>query len=255
MSDTQIVVNLSLDGIGADHDKIRGVPGNFERTMKTFHALRAIDAPNFTLGVHTVISRFNVDRIGPLADYVRTLGPDSYIAEIAEERAELGTIDAGITPGVEDFRKAADVLIDYMDKESLAGMGRLAQAFRRRYYRRVEGVLKERRQMVPCYAGFASAQVAASGDVWACCIRGESIGNLRDYDYNFHKIWSSREAGRIRKSIAAGECACPLANASYTNMLCHVPTLAGVSADVARSLLSPTAASPVKAIRPATSGA
>ncbi len=208
MSDTQIVVNLSLDGIGADHDKIRGIPGNFERTMKTFHALRAIDAPNFTLGVHTVISRFNVDRIGPLADYVRTLGPDSYIAEIAEERVELGTIDAGITPGVEDFRKAADVLIDYMDKESLAGMGRLAQAFGAV----TTGWLKEAQGAPangPVLRRVCPAQVVQR-DVWACCIRGESIGNLRDYDYNFHRLVQPR-GRRIRKSIAAGECACPLA--------------------------------------------
>ena len=29
-SDAQIILNLSLDGVGEKHDRIRGVPGNFE---------------------------------------------------------------------------------------------------------------------------------------------------------------------------------------------------------------------------------
>ncbi|TMC80837.1 MAG: hypothetical protein E6J10_12095, partial [Chloroflexi bacterium] len=33
----------------------------------------------------------------------------------------------------------------------------------------------------------------------------------------------------------AGECYCPLANASYTNMLCHPPTLASVGLDVGKA--------------------
>jgi MoaA/NifB/PqqE/SkfB family radical SAM enzyme len=232
---TQLVVNLSIDGIGAEHDAIRGVDGNFEKAIETYQALRQIDAPNFTLGVHTVISRFNIDRIRKLADFVATLQPDSYIAEIAEERVELGTIDTGITPDSRDFRRAADILTDYMDQHELDGMGKLAQAFRRRYYRMVETVLDEQRQAVPCYAGFASAQIAAGGDVWACCVRADSMGNLRDYGYNFHRIWSGERAQNIRQEITAGKCSCPLANASYTNMLCHVPTLAGVSLDLAGS--------------------
>jgi hypothetical protein len=38
----------------------------------------------------------------------------------------------------------------------------------------------------------------------------------------------------LRRSIAAGECACPMANAAYANMLLHPPTLL----HVARELLT-----------------
>ncbi|MBO0823295.1 MAG: hypothetical protein J2P27_05480, partial [Actinobacteria bacterium] len=43
------------------------------------------------------------------------------------------------------------------------------------------------------------------------------------------------QADRLRRSIKAGECYCPLANAAYTNMLAHGPTVTRVAADVARS--------------------
>jgi hypothetical protein len=43
--------------------------------------------------------------------------------------------------------------------------------------------------------------------------------NLRQVGYDFKRVWFSPEADRIRHSICAKECLCPLANASYTNML------------------------------------
>jgi hypothetical protein len=71
--------------------------------------------------------------------------------------------------------------------------------------------------------------------VWTCCIRAQSMGNLRDHDYDFGAVWRGTRAGELRRSIKAGECYCPLANAAYTNMLTHGPTLRKVVADVARS--------------------
>src|SRR5271157_4643067 len=42
---SQVVINVSLDGIGHRHDEIRGIKGNFERFMKAYTALRKIDLP------------------------------------------------------------------------------------------------------------------------------------------------------------------------------------------------------------------
>ena len=47
---------------------------------------------NFTLGVHTVISNFNIDEFETIYAFVRDeLKPDSFISEVAEERVELDT--------------------------------------------------------------------------------------------------------------------------------------------------------------------
>jgi hypothetical protein len=81
----------------------------------------------------------------------------------------------------------------------------------------------------------ASAQIAPNGDVWTCCIRAQSMGNLRENDYDFGTVWRSGKADQLRRSIKAGECYCPLANAAYTNMLTHAPTVSRVATGVARS--------------------
>ena len=62
------------------------------------------------------------------------------------------------------------------------------------------------------------------------------MGNLRDHDYDFRVGLAHRaSADELRRSIKAGECYCPLANAAYTNMLTHGPTLRKVATDVAHS--------------------
>lgn len=238
---SDVIVNLSLDGVGEKHDVVRGVKGNFERAMRTYAGLKALKGQykNFTLGVHTVISNFNVDEFDTIYAFVRDdLQPDSFISEIAEERVELDTVGMGITPSAPKYRAVIERLQEGIHRAEFTGVSRVTQAFRDRYYDIVKRTLAEKRQVIPCLAGIASAQIAPNGDVWTCCIRAESVGNLREHNYDFKAAWRTTKAHELRRSIKAGECYCPLANASYTNMLCHTPTVASVAEDLARGAVA-----------------
>jgi MoaA/NifB/PqqE/SkfB family radical SAM enzyme len=235
---SEVIINLSLDGVGLKHDEIRGIRNNWTHAMKTYAALKELKRryKNLTVGIHTVISNFNVDSFPELCEYVqRELKPDSYITEIAEERVELDTVGLGITPTAEKYTVAIDELLESMREQQLTGVAAVAQAFRREYYEIVKRTLREHRQVIPCMAGVASAQIAPNGDVWTCCVRAQSMGNLREHDYDFGSVWRTGKADQLRRSIKARECYCPLANAAYTNMLTHGPTVTKVAADVARS--------------------
>ena len=226
---TSIVINLSLDGKGDDHDKIRGVQGNFEKVLKTYQGLKSLDYKNLTVGIHTVISKFNVNVLANFFEYVLSeLKPDQYITEIAEERVELDTVNMDITPSAGDYEKIIDLLSQKISQRKFKGLARVTEAFRLEYYCLVKEYLKKKVQPIPCFAGIASAQISADGEVWPCCIRADNLGNLRKHNYDFNKIWFSEKAGQVRKSIKDKECACPLANAHYTNMLCHYRTLSKV---------------------------
>lgn len=226
---TKVVVNLSLDEIREKHDLIRGVEGCFDNALKTYKKLRDLSAPNLVLGVHTVISKFNVKRVPEIYNFIMNeLNPDSYITEIAEEREELGTIGSDIAPLIEDYCQAIDSLIDNIKNKKFKGLAKITEAFRLNYYNMVKKILKEKRQVIPCYAGLASCHIAPNGDVWACCIKAEKMGNLREAEYDFKKIWSIEMANRIRKNIKASNCFCHLANTSYTNMLLNIKCLSEI---------------------------
>jgi len=249
-----LILNLSLDGIGEKHDEIRGFKGNFSRFMETYRRLIALKEEfcGLKVGIHTVISVYNVHNLREIMQFVRKLGEsgagaagavgvcgveggggvgavDGHIFEVAEERDELLTVGSGITPSTSELSEALASVVEEIAREYLKRgdfLSRLTQAFRLEYYEVLRRVLEERRQVVPCFAGFASCQISPYGDVWACCVLGSSssFGNLRSADYDFKSVWYSERANEIRRKIKAGACYCPLANASYTNMLCHFPS-------------------------------
>lgn len=224
--DAQIVLNFSLDGVGPRHDLLRGVPGNYDKLRETYRQLRAAAHPNVSLGIHAVVSTFNAAEIPSLRRHVRAeLEPDSFITEVAEERIELDTIGVDITPTPEQYAPVVKDLIADIDTSPASGVAGIAQAFRREYYQIAHRTLVEQRQVLPCYAGLASAHIAPNGDVWTCCTRAESMGNLREANYDFMKVWTSQAADQLRASIRRQECSCPLANAAYSSMMCEPSTV------------------------------
>ncbi len=226
---SRIGINLSLDGVGKEHDEIRMVPGNWDRSMQTWTALKDLQKThrNLVLTIHTVISKFNINRFRDIYAGLQPLHPDSYITEVAEERVELDTVGMDITPMARDYAPIADFLTRHAHAMPARGFARFTQSFRAQYYQLAKRTLLEQTQVIPCFAGWASGHIAPNGDVWSCCIRAEPVGNLRKTDYDLRPIWFEKVGTmkNLRRSIAAGECACPMANASYANMLLHPPTL------------------------------
>jgi hypothetical protein len=201
---------------------------NFTRALETYTRLKRLteEFSNISLGIHSVVSRMSVNGLLDLYDYVMEMEPDSYITEIAEERSELCNIGTDITPQPEVYTQfieelSSRVKTDYL--HSPKRVSKITQAFRLAYYQIAAQELRETRQVIPCYAGYASCQITPFGDVWACCVLGydKVMGNLRENNYNFKKVWFNKQAEDIRRNIKAKKCACPLANAHYTSLLCN----------------------------------
>lgn len=216
---TNIILNISLDGIGADHDKIRGFPGNFKLTMKTIKRLKKIDNPNFILGIHTTISKYNIDKFRDIFYFVeKRIKPDSFIIETAQKRAEFFNLDSKICAKDEKVISILDWFGEKLKQRTCYDVSKLIKSFRIVYYNNVKKLITSGENST-CYSSFASCQITPYGDVWACSTRGNVMGNLRDFNYDFKKLWFSKQAESVRKSIKNEKCSCPLANVSYINIL------------------------------------
>lgn len=221
----KLTIKPSLDHIDIKHDEIRGVKGNFQKVLAVFEWLKFLkkDYPFLHAELGTVVSSWNVRDIGRISKYVKKLNPDSYRNEIAEKRSEMFNNGEPITPGPEAYKKAIDFFVKEiktnMKRKSL--FQRITNAFRLVYYDLAIKIMEEEKQVIPCYAGISNAHMTAYGDIWPCCTLGynKSMGNLRNFDYNFKELWNSQQALMIRKSIYNKECHCPLANQTYSNIL------------------------------------
>lgn len=237
---TPLTIKPSLDGVGKLHDEIRGVGGNWEKLLETFRQLKELEKnyPELHIEIGTVVSNFNKDHLDEIEEYVHAMGAQSYRNEIAEQREEFLNIGDPITPSGEEYARlmegfAEKIRSNIKNKRPLA---RVTESLRLVYYELAAQIMIENRQVIPCYAGITNVHLTPYGDLWPCCVLGykKPMGNLRETGYNFTEVWHSHRASEVRKSIKNRECACPLANQAYSNMICHTPSLIRVLQNIAR---------------------
>ncbi|PYS79730.1 MAG: radical SAM protein, partial [Acidobacteria bacterium] len=72
-SELHLYLNVALDGYGETHDRVRGVPGNWARTLDciaSLYPLKEKYADRFRLNVNTVVCSENYAEIERLADFM-----------------------------------------------------------------------------------------------------------------------------------------------------------------------------------------
>lgn len=240
----KFTIKPSFDGVGEYHDWVRGIPGNYTKLKETLRLLRDLRQKydHLRLGVGTVISTMNLEHLPEIIEESETFGVDTYISEIAEEREEMRNVQTGITPTADQYGEAIQEFRanTFERLKEASGMELLTQGMRHQYYDITKSWLQERKQVVPCFAGISNAHISPYGDLWPCAILAgsKSLGNLKDVDYDFWKLWHSSRADEVRAGIKRGECDCPLANQAYANMLLSPTAMAKVSATVAKAKLA-----------------
>lgn len=219
---TLLIINFSLDGIGKDHDFIRGVKGNWKRFLIMYKNTKKLkkEFRNLAIGINTVISKWNVKKIQEICEFVvKKLKPDNFITEIAQNRVELNTLNLDIAPETEEYCKSIKLIL-----KTTLNKNKIINAFRKEYYRYVCSVLKNKKGFIKSYAGFASVHITPFGKVWDCSVFGNEIGDLKEFDFNFKKLWKNKKAKIIRKKIKKTH-KCILANEFYSNSIFDLKTI------------------------------
>ncbi|MCK4506876.1 MAG: radical SAM protein [Candidatus Aegiribacteria sp.] len=227
---TVLTIKPSFDGIGKMHDEIRGVPGNFEKLIDTIERLKKLrkEYKYLHVGVGTVISRFNAPHLSEIIAYAKDLDVDTYINEVAEEREEFFNLGSGITPDSHNYEELMEIFKKSVrdNMKEMKILPRVTTAMRLVYYDLAVRILNEKKQIIPCSAGLLNVHINSDGSIWPCAVLAykSEMGSL-DGETDFMDIWRSKRSTEIRKSIKRGECACPLANQAYSNILLHPPSL------------------------------
>jgi len=240
-SSTQLTIKMSLDGIGDDHDTIRGVKGNFKKLLQVHEILIGLreEYPNLYVDAGSTISTANLTKLKEIRDYVnKNMRVDNYLNEIADTRAELFntdltedvpgfarpvTRDLKITPDAQEYDEATQEIVKYVkeDMRNKRKLSKITQALRIVYYKRTARSMLEARRMVPCYAGRSNCHLNPWGDIWICNVQAfrHSMGNVRTFHYDFKKLWASEEADKQRKWVDEEHCHCPLVGQGFLDTI------------------------------------
>lgn len=196
-------VELSLDGMGEFHDRFRGSPGSFARSMETYDALAELQARDPRLRIHAISTAtgVNMDEIRRLTTFLFERCPkmDHHNLAIIRGDRKNPTLQG---PGLADYQRLYDYVRRLWAAREEGRYGSLVEPMLQWAKTRTA---EQQRQVIPCRAGKLSAVVYANGDV-SVCENHPPIGNLRQK--SFPEIWQSEAADRLRASISARECYC-----------------------------------------------
>ncbi|HET6922046.1 MAG TPA: radical SAM protein [Anaeromyxobacteraceae bacterium] len=233
--DSVVVVKLSLDGVGADHDALRGVPGGFDRVMRTLERLASLAGRQRRLevGVNTLFCAENQGRMDRIVDFVAGLdGVRSHTLTMARP------VPGAEAPGEvdPDLYRGAGLRLEARwraRRHRFAGAG-LKSAQDRLQRRLVHRTLLERRRLVPCYAGRLGLVLSESGDLYPCEGRWDApLGNVREAGYDVPGMLRSARGRRALGELERGACHCTNECNFLVNILFNPRMHPGLLRDVA----------------------
>jgi MoaA/NifB/PqqE/SkfB family radical SAM enzyme len=208
-------IDVSLDGIGEKHDEIRCFPGLFERAVRTYQELRVLEKHyvNFSTCAEITVSQYNQDHLLELYDYLtHKVGVNTVFTLLMRgaPRDPVSTDDLDIGK-YEELHAAlerdnkARILSGYykMPFSDVLNAKRIVRP------RIITKTVRERRYQIPCYAGSLGGAMFSEGQVLPCELHVDKvIGNVRDVDYDFKKLWFGPAGEEMRRYVRDTKCFC-----------------------------------------------
>ena len=202
---------LGIDGLKEQHDKIRQKPGSWDIVIDTARQLQAMkrEYPRLDVQTCTCFMNSNQDTIFEWYDFLKyELKPDkvnfNYIRPPAADSKELeidGARYARLAARIDEDSRSGAI------KNHYAGDIGFFKAALDVYMHGLIAKTQETQQaQLTCYAGTAGGVIYDEGTV-SSCENLEPVGNLRDYGWNFQKLWFS-PAMQARRKKAADGCFC-----------------------------------------------
>jgi MoaA/NifB/PqqE/SkfB family radical SAM enzyme len=187
-------IQVSLDGFKETHNEIRGDEESFDRAIETIRRLKELylGNRNFSkLSILTVVTKKNIGEIQAFSRFIKDRFNILHKLQI-QRNGDL-TYNELLNFYDLSYKKIPRAKSIFYKLETNTWKYALA------------GLNKEKR-IFKCLAGKIEGIIYSGGDV-GLCEQMSSIGNLKDFDYQFDRIWNSSEAGLLRDKMKNCNCA------------------------------------------------
>jgi len=217
-------VDISIDGLGEAHDRIRGVEGLFEKAVWTLKELIKLrkSFKNLNVNAAVCVSRHNQDDLAAiyrfLKEEVRVPGITTLLVRGAPR--DPGALDLNIDH-YRTFCRLQDTSMDGYRRFPFCDFINAMKNLRARY---IAEIFENKAPVVPCYAGSLSCVIRHNGDLYPCELRDQKFGNLREVDFDFQKLWNGPDAGLFRCDLKEKPCFCTY-ECFLTNSILFTPSV------------------------------
>ena len=225
-SETELCFQISIDDFPENHNRVRKIKNLFDSCIDAYKILKNF-GPKVNPVVAITVTHENCDNIKEIFNYLHN--------DCKIESIKCGIVrDEGVykTP-VEKKKKIYDAY-DWLTNEiklktkkqeisnynSKSIQGKLHKKKDLISWDMVKKMYLEPKYISPCHAGGLFGIITANGMVYPCeILENKLLGNLRDHDMQFMKIWKNDITKATKKYILDTKCNCTYECALTYNIL------------------------------------
>lgn len=205
-------IQLSIDGLAETHDKIRGIPGLFKKTLRTYAVLDHLREkyPNLRIKMNLVYVN---DNKAELDELIRFFENDYDFDRFQITYPHGESVDFSVYDQVE-FSKYREISRDLQRHYRLRNRWDLHSMIFRAVKMVRDKVIGENHAFrsdmgAVCKAGERIVVLDDIGQVYPCEPLWESVGNVRDNNYSVHKVLAAEAMRRFKeKYLGPNKCTC-----------------------------------------------
>ncbi|MFH1277170.1 MAG: radical SAM protein [Candidatus Eisenbacteria bacterium] len=196
--DPAVGVGISIDGAGALHDHVRGIPKGFDKCMDTVGRLKGLGMTNLRLAF-TVVDE-NVDDLPEVYRLTKEMGIQFTMA-VAQNSSHYFMTEENHFSLVEKLRENLGPLVEDLLRSSHP-KNWLRAFFAHGIFRYAAGAGRP----FVCNAAQDFFFVAPNGDIYPCNVMERVLGNVREKPWD--EIWNGAAADTIRDEVRACQLKC-----------------------------------------------
>ncbi|PJE57907.1 MAG: hypothetical protein COU81_03520 [Candidatus Portnoybacteria bacterium CG10_big_fil_rev_8_21_14_0_10_36_7] len=205
---------LSMDGLGSDHDNIRGVIGCFDKVLQNYSNLVKLkkNVKDFDIMINMTVSSYNVDKVEEVMNFVRQNMPEAnfdfgWARGDVRDKASRNVVAA-------DYERVSRIVNSREENYSSGFEFSKIMATNKLVMRDlIVHNLKGEKRFYSCSAGRDMVIISENGEVRPCEMLDVAFGNLRDANCDINKILSTELAKKTLKYIKDKKCTCTFENA------------------------------------------
>ena len=164
-------IAISIDGLAAKHDEIRGIPGGFGQAMNTIKKLKLLGIKNLKLSF--TMGDYNYLELPKVYSLAKELGTEFTIAVVHSSDNYFGKENK-----IENKNHLITQL-DWLIKQELAGLK--PKNWGRAYFAYgLKQLLLTSKRILPDYSGQKNIFIDPTGNVYPCDVSSTQIGELKN---------------------------------------------------------------------------
>ena len=213
----ELILNqlISIDGLQEDHDKIRGINGSFKKALNSVESIRGLQKEfgRINIGIVTTFTSENQNKMKDIVKGIYELTkPDNIAINLVrgdpKEKVNIN-LNMKLYQEAVAYRNSLFYLKKMSGHKKFKG-NKLATAARVLLNDMVYKIYETNKYQSPCYSANLSGVMYPEGQVYPCEILDKShlIGNIRDFNLDFRKLWLSQKAKEEVNFIRKTKCFC-----------------------------------------------